>query len=157
MMRDIVLRNFTAYGDARILNQSTGRLSRSRLANPPMHGFFVIARDRYLCVFKQRGALWIQYGANRIPFDTRVSILVRQGSDENTLSISIDGVVVMRLRYVPTRDYPLPEDPAPPFLEPEDLDFGLWLGSLIEDPERQSIVLSVWRGDQNSDAADSQP
>lgn len=156
-MRDIVLRNFTAYGDARILNQSTGRLSRSRLANPPVHGFFAIARDKYLCVFKQRGALWIQYGANRISFDSRVSILVCQGSHENTLSISVDGVVVMRPWYVPERDYPLPEDPAPPFLELENFDIGIWIQKIREDPERQAILLSEWGDDDECDAADSQP
>lgn len=155
-MRDIVLRNFLAYGDARILDASTGHLSRWQRALVPMRGFFVKVRGGHLCVFKHQSALWIQYGETRIPWNSRVSILVRQGFDENTVTISVENIVTMQLRYIPGSDKPLPCDPAPLYVEPEDVDIGIWLQKITESPERQTILLSQWTGEERSDATGSQ-
>jgi hypothetical protein len=103
-------------------------------------GFFSLLSEQFVALYRAEGALHLRLADLRVSLAPDVIVEVSGDVQRRVLVVMRSGTEVARLQYaLDPRSY-FKDDPTP-FLELEDLDFGLFISNVSKSPERQRVLL----------------
>lgn len=138
----ILLRRHSRFGTIAAFDQVSAAWSEVSQpissASEDIVGLYEFLSGKFCAIFRLNHDLFIRIGDRQLKLSKSVNISASGHNTKRVLSIYGPEIAMITLEYIATE--PRDDDDLTPFIEPEDLDFGLFLSIIANNPSRQSVL-----------------